>query len=255
MPVKLSRRDLEHLGDDPVFLEAGFHLALDLLGGPSDPDAFETPDGVPVRRAPGGGGAVVTLLAEDDGAVLARLAADALDAWRTALPAGLVARYFAPPGADVLGLCGTGPVAWACLRALTRALPTLRRVRVTGPNAVGFAADAAKRTGLPVTAAADAGADADVLAITEPGCADARRGALVLTTGPAPTWGEHGPRRELAWDDAVRAVLDGVAAPRADGLLVVLGDNPRTTRWQRSLDGWALRRAWELDVGLMFTVD
>ncbi|MGX1564007.1 hypothetical protein [Streptomyces sp. NPDC055506] len=116
--------------------------------------------------------ACVELLLADDGSLLGLVDAGALDGWRGAIPAGLAARYLAPPAPATLGLFGTGEAAWSCLLVLHHALPSLSEVRVVGrePDRTrDFAAAAALRTGLRVRVSEDAratAARADVVATT-----------------------------------------------------------------------------------------
>ncbi|MGQ0840991.1 hypothetical protein [Actinokineospora sp.] len=238
MPFVLDCHDLDAVGDDPVFVEGAFQLAQDLVIAPAD-----VPAPLAVRRA-GADRTEVTLVAPDDATVLARLAADALECWRIALPGGLVARYLAPGTARTLGVRGTGPQAWACLRVLTEALPRLSRVLVSGEEAEEFAAVAARRTGLDIAAAADVELGADVLVTTTPGAITARPDALVLSTRATEPATHRTPVR---WDEAVREPLTGEPVPRGNGRIILLGGDD--SRWRAALDGWALRRAWELNLG------
>ncbi|WP_181874717.1 hypothetical protein [Marinitenerispora sediminis] len=155
MPLLLTRRDLETVFADPEFLEQGFQMAQDLMldTEPARTSSITLPlaqrgQGLSVRlRSPAQEGLCVglrvgpahgpyatdlaeLLVAPDDGALLALAAADTLDAWRRAVPSGLAARYLAPAAARSLGLFGAGTEAWAVLRVLTRALPSLSVVRI-----------------------------------------------------------------------------------------------------------------------------
>ncbi|MCG8918339.1 hypothetical protein L6E12_21380 [Actinokineospora sp. PR83] len=247
MPLLLSRLDLDQVTADPEFIEHGLHLVQEALIGPADPVGGAD---WPVRLDTDHPRAGVALVAPDDGALLAILAADALAVWRTALPAGLVARYLAPAGAGVLGVRGTGPSAQALVRTLTRALPSLAEIVVDGgPD---FAAACGRHTRLPVRhrRAEEVDRLADVLVATGPaGTATARAGALVLGEKPM------GPRTPMPWDLALDAVLTGGAVPRPDAHAVVLGGSGRAGGWERAVYAWALRRAWELDLGRTFTLD
>ena len=72
----------------------------------------------------------ILLFDEERGDLLALVAGAALNVWRTGAPAGVASRYLAPPGADVLGLIGSGRQARGQLLAIRRALPSLNKVKV-----------------------------------------------------------------------------------------------------------------------------
>ena len=75
----------------------------------------------------------ILLFDEERGDLLALVAGAALNVWRTGAPAGVASRYLAPPGADVLGLIGSGRQARGQLLAIRRALPSLNNVKVFSP--------------------------------------------------------------------------------------------------------------------------
>jgi ornithine cyclodeaminase/alanine dehydrogenase-like protein (mu-crystallin family) len=68
------------------------------------------------------------------GRLLALMAGDEINMFRTAAPAGLAARYLAPPESRTLAMLGSGRQAHGFLPTLRRALPTLDQVRVYSPN-------------------------------------------------------------------------------------------------------------------------
>ncbi len=70
----------------------------------------------------------------DHGRLLAIMAGDELNGFRTAAPGGLAARLLAPDGARTLAVLGSGRQARAFLPALKHALPTLERARVYSPT-------------------------------------------------------------------------------------------------------------------------
>ena len=76
----------------------------------------------------------ILLFDEERGDLLALVAGAALNVWRTGAPAGVASRYLAPPGADVLGLIGSGRQARGQLLAIRRALPSLNKVKVFSPT-------------------------------------------------------------------------------------------------------------------------
>ncbi|OLR95318.1 hypothetical protein [Actinokineospora bangkokensis] len=247
MPLLLSDLDVENVTADPEFVETGLRFIQDALGHPAPRQGAAD---WPVRLNTGDCGDRVALFAADDGALLGVLAADPLAAWRTALPGGLVARYLAPAGARVLGVRGGGPVAAALVRTLTRALPSLSRVVVDGDAA--FADLCRRRAQLPVDRgpAEEVEWAADVLAVTgEVGAVRTRPGTLVLAEHPV------GPRPAVAWHVALRDVLAARTAPSPDGAAVVLGGSGQVDGWEEAVCAWALRRAWELDLGRSFTLD
>ena len=70
----------------------------------------------------------------DHGRLLAIMAGDELNGFRTAAPGGLAARLLAPDGVRTLAMLGSGRQARAFLPAMKHALPTLERVRVYSPT-------------------------------------------------------------------------------------------------------------------------
>ncbi|GGS93877.1 hypothetical protein GCM10010270_77480 [Streptomyces violaceus] len=195
MPIMLTSEDVDDAFDDEAFMEERFSDVQRLLLGHGPALGPETLVLLPATRCrltvgPHASGplgrcfavrlesradlsaACVELLLADDGSLLGLVDAGALDGWRGAIPAGLAARYLAPPAPSLLGLFGTGEAAWSCLLVLHHALPSLSEVRVVGrepDRARDFAAAAALRTGLRVRVSEDArttAAGADVVATT-----------------------------------------------------------------------------------------
>ncbi|MFC9505954.1 hypothetical protein [Streptomyces sp. NPDC057002] len=191
----LTSEDVDDAFDDEAFMEERFSDVQRLLLGQDPAPGPETLVLLPATRcrltvAPHASGpfgrcfavrlepradlsaACVELLLADDGSLLGLVDAGALDGWRGAIPAGLAARYLAPPAPATLGLFGTGEAAWSCLLVLHHALPSLSEVHVVGrepDRARDFAAAAALRTGLRVRVSEDArttAARADVVATT-----------------------------------------------------------------------------------------
>lgn len=93
------------------------------------------------------------------GDLLALVAGSELNVWRTGAPAGIASRYLARPGAQVLGIIGSGRQACGQLLAIRRSLPSLQRVRVFSPNEehrIGFAKAMSAWLGIAVEAVSDA---------------------------------------------------------------------------------------------------
>ncbi|MFF7314565.1 hypothetical protein [Streptomyces sp. NPDC008137] len=191
----LTSEDVDDAFDDEAFMEERFSDVQRLLLGHDPAPGPETLVLLPATRCrltvgPHASGpfgrcfavrlepradlsaACVELLLADDGSLLGLVDAGALDGWRGAIPAGLAARYLAPPAPATLALFGTGEAAWSCLLVLHHALPSLSEVHVVGlePGRTrDFAAAAALRTGLRVRVCEDAratAARADVVATT-----------------------------------------------------------------------------------------
>jgi alanine dehydrogenase len=68
------------------------------------------------------------------GRLLALMAGDEINMFRTSAPAGLAARYLAPPESRTLAMLGSGRQAHGFLPALRHALPGLDQVRVYSPT-------------------------------------------------------------------------------------------------------------------------
>ena len=76
----------------------------------------------------------ILLFNEESGDLLALVAGAALNVWRTGAPAGVASRHLAPPGADTLGLIGSGRQARGQILAICRALPSLKTIKVFSPT-------------------------------------------------------------------------------------------------------------------------
>ncbi len=95
----------------------------------------------------------ILLFDEERGDLLALVAGAALNVWRTGAPAGVASRYLVPPRADTLGLIGSGRQARGQLLAISRALPTLKKVKVFSPTPAhcqGFAKEMSAWLGVDV---------------------------------------------------------------------------------------------------------
>ncbi len=135
-------------------------------------------DGVTLRAASSGPGAsptdayVILLFDSRNGQLLAMMAGDDLNVYRTAVPAGVGARVLARANSRVLGMLGSGRQARGQLVMLRHALPALRTIRVYSPtpeHRVAFALEMSERLGMPVEAVGDpreAVAGADVIGVT-----------------------------------------------------------------------------------------
>ncbi|MBM2810815.1 MAG: Ornithine cyclodeaminase [Chloroflexi bacterium] len=129
----------------------------------------------------------------NDGRLLAMLAGEDMNVFRTGLPAGLGARYMASNGATTLAMLGSGRQAPGQAAAIRHALPDLRQIRVFSPtpaHRARFADEMAARLGIMASAvdsAREAIEDADVVDVctsaTEPVFETTwvRPGALVIT--------------------------------------------------------------------------
>jgi alanine dehydrogenase len=143
---------------------------------------------------------VILLFDAQSGELMAIVAGRELNVWRTGAPAGIASRYLARPGAEHLGLLGTGRQARGQLLAIRRAVPSLKRTRVFSPteeHRVAFAEKMGRWLGVEVEAVANPraaleGADIVGLATSSRACVlDSdwvRPGALVIsiTSGQVP---------------------------------------------------------------------
>lgn len=167
-------------------------------------------------------GSLVVLFDDEDGSVLAVMDGVHITAVRTGAGAGLATQALAAPDARVLGVVGTGVVAWHSVRAVLAARPSVREVRVFSRSAVRRAELAARvrdELGVPAAAADDvvaatAGADVVVTATNAPGpvllAEHLGDGQLVLAMGI---------RHEVAPEAVARCrvIPDGTAEAIEDG--------------------------------------
>lgn len=197
MAIILSETDLAPLYADPASMDAlldGIEASLRAHSGGKAPAQvrFQTPlpDGkrqfrVMMAGVPSAGeglrvnalfrgakDAQLSLLFDEaSGDLLAVIAGREMNVWRTGSPAGVAARYLAPPDAKSLGLIGSGRQAGGQLIAIRRALPALERVRVFSPteeNRKRFVAKMAAWLQIEVEAVSDPGAavaDADIVSV------------------------------------------------------------------------------------------
>lgn len=234
MPLLLGRDALRPLFTDARWIEESFQvvedalsaatgrfswLHLPLAGGRDEGDAPRTVN-VQIETVPNGGGYVraypgrsagaapgghPALLLGGDGRLLALLAADELNAWRTAAPVAVAARHLARPGARTLTVLGSGRQAGHQIRALRVALPLVTEIRVHSRTAEHRErlAGAVAADGVDCRAVADpaeALASSDVIAVTGRGYGDRladhppKDGALVTSILPITVPGADGPR-------------------------------------------------------------
>lgn len=160
MPLILSGKDLEPLLSDPASMDSLRETIEEVLrahqrGEVASQGGFSLPmaDGkrsfrVITASLPGAGevlrinpqflGAKDThcnvLFDAQSGELLAVIAGDELNIWRTGSPAGIASRTLARPGAKTLGILGSGRQARGQLLAVHRAVATLGKVRVYSPT-------------------------------------------------------------------------------------------------------------------------
>lgn len=161
MPLILSGNDLEPLLSKPASMDSLRETIEEVLraqqrGAITSQGGFSLPmaDGkrnfrVVTASLPGAGevmrinpqfpGTTHThfniLFDAESGDLLAIIAGDELNIWRTGAPAGIAGRALARRGAKSLGLLGSGRQARGQLLAVYRAVPSLERVRVFSPTA------------------------------------------------------------------------------------------------------------------------
>jgi ornithine cyclodeaminase/alanine dehydrogenase-like protein (mu-crystallin family) len=221
MALLLTRDEIRTLLDDPSQLDAAFaaiesafrehretdgkatpQLALPLQDGRGAVrvvTAASAANGVTVRASSGGPGAsaidayMIMLFDSENGQLLAVMAGDDLNVYRTEVPAGVGCRLLARPGSTTVGMLGSGRQARGQLIMLRHALPGLARVRVYSPtpeHRVAFALEMSERLGMHVEAVSDprsAVTDADVVGVTSNATAPVleaswlKPGALVIS--------------------------------------------------------------------------
>jgi ornithine cyclodeaminase/alanine dehydrogenase-like protein (mu-crystallin family) len=200
MALLLTRAEIRTLLEDPQQLDSAFAVIESAFrehresGGKATPQlalplqdgrgavrlvtAASAANGVTVRASSGGPGAspidayMIMLFDSQNGQLLAVMAGDDLNVFRTEVPAGVGCRLLARPGSTMVGMLGSGRQARGQLAMLRHALPALERVRVYSPtpeHRVAFALEMTERLGMPVEAVGEpraAVAEADVVGIT-----------------------------------------------------------------------------------------
>lgn len=107
----------------------------------------------------------------ENGKLLCMMQDEYLQRTITAATTGLATKYLARPESAIAGLIGTGRQAGAQVQALKAVLPSLREIRIYGPNPThreNFAAEWSSVLNLkvtPVSSAQEAVIDADVLCL------------------------------------------------------------------------------------------
>jgi ornithine cyclodeaminase/alanine dehydrogenase-like protein (mu-crystallin family) len=107
-----------------------------------------------------------------NGRLLCLMAGDDINIIRTAVPAGLGAKYLAPEHPRVMGILGTGRQSRGQLITVKHAIPDLERVRVFSPtleHRTRYAEEMTRRIGIPVEAVGserEAVESADIVGVT-----------------------------------------------------------------------------------------
>ena len=191
----------------------------------------------------------ILLFDEERGDLLALVAGAALNVWRTGAPAGVASRYLAPPGADVLGLIGSGRQARGQLLAIRRALPSLNKVKVfssTEAHRESFAKEMSGWLGIDVEAVNNPRAAVEHAPIVSIATSTrspviepewVRPGALVvsITSGQLPRATITNSRVIVSWKEEVL----GGEAPRQpyagdDRRWLLVGRPNRRRTWRRA---------------------
>jgi len=223
------------------------------------------------------------------GGLLAVLACDELNALRTAVPAGLAARYLAPSGARSLCMLGTGRQARAQIRTILHGVPSIERVLVWSPtrtHCVSYASEMHKALSIDVYAAdtcREAVEQADIVCsagqVRDRPAFDGkwvRPGALIISltrgsqpvldarivlpalkrpepltpTRPEPGSGEGHQQEPLGLAD----IIQGVAKAREHDGQTVLFDLAAMYGWDTPMMRWAYEWASKNDIGIRFSL-
>jgi alanine dehydrogenase len=160
MPLLLSETDLAPLFKDPMAMDGllgGIEVSMRAFNGGAVAGQVRLETSLADRNkkyrittsaVPGAGQGMrinalfrgardayfILLFNEESGDLLALVAGAALNVWRTGAPAGVASRHLAPPGADTLGLIGSGRQARGQILAICRALPSLKMIKVFSPT-------------------------------------------------------------------------------------------------------------------------
>jgi len=159
----------------------------------------------------------ILLFDGDKGDLAALLAGRRLNVWRTGAPAGVAGKYLAPPGADRLGLIGSGRQARGQVIALARALPSLRTVKVFSPteaHRASFARELSAALEIDVEAVSNARQAVEAMPIVALATSSrapviepqwVKPGALVIsiTSGQLPRETVKGSRVIVSWREEV----------------------------------------------------
>jgi alanine dehydrogenase len=166
----------------------------------------------------------ILLFDGERGDLQALVAGRNLNVWRTGAPGGVAGKYLAPAGADQLGLIGSGRQARGQIVAITRSVPSLRKVKVfssTKEHRESFAKDMTAWLGVEVEAVASARAAVENMPIVSLATSSRstvieppwiKPGALVvsITSGQLPRETVANSRVIVSWKEEVL----GGEAPR-----------------------------------------
>lgn len=237
---------------------------------------------------------VNVLFDPDHGRLLALMAGDELNGFRTAAPGGLAARLLAPANSRTLAMLGSGRQARAFLPAMRHALPTLELVRVYSPtreHREAYERAMSERHGIAIQAVDEprrAVVEADVIVVAsnsaQPVLASewVRPGALVislaggqlppelitrsrlivssrdevLTKGRREPYGALLASGSLAADRVVEIgeILLGKTPGRIREDETIIHEMPGLSIWDAAILGWAYDWAVRAGVGTSFNL-
>lgn len=166
----------------------------------------------------------ILLFDGERGDLLGLVAGRELNVWRTGAPGGVACKYLAPSGTAQLGLIGSGRQAHGQIVAITRAVPSLRKVKVfssTKEHRDAFAEEMTTRLGVEVEAVDSARAAVENMPIVSLATSSRspviepqwiKPGALIvsITSGQLPRETVTKSRVIVSWQDEVL----GGEAPR-----------------------------------------
>jgi len=166
----------------------------------------------------------ILLFDGERGDLLGLVAGRELNVWRTGAPGGVACKYLAPSGTAQLGLIGSGRQAHGQIVAITRAVPSLRKVKVfssTKEHRDAFAEEMTTRLGVEVEAVESARAAVENMPIVSLATSSRspviepqwiKPGALIvsITSGQLPRETVTKSRVIVSWKDEVL----GGEAPR-----------------------------------------
>ncbi len=233
---------------------------------------------------------IVLLLDQQDGHLLALLAGDDLDPFRTSAPVALACRYLAPPAAKTLAILGSGVQAHYHLRVIRPVLPSLEKVRVfsrTPENRQRYAQEMSVSQNIAVEAVdsvQQAVENADIICVTIPPTPPLLEQSWVspgaLITSILPRWaakldvreivpdrkgpearpsrwdphpmGVNGGRDASTFSATLSEVIRGTVPARVHQNEIVYYEQLGTFAWDAALIHWAYQWAFEQHVGVQF---